>query len=418
MFTRRHILQGAGLAVLALALGACSGSGGGEDLRGSSAVLMLPFDSTPYVDEASRASAHIAWELMSAGANIRTTNAAMSPSSLAVTLAMLAEGASGNSLSSLDEAFGLTGDDRAAAVGALRQAVFSYEVLPEKVDAKDPPKTPVVHQANRVVILDDAEIVPVFLDRLSNFYDTGAIRLPSSAAKANLDAWAKKHTAGLIKKSAIEITPNIRLVTQDAVLFAARWQQEFSRDDSPLTFTNGSGASNEIEALSDSFTIAYASGPGWQAIRLPYDDVLAMDVVLPESGLHPSEFTFDSIHESVDALAQAERQAVDVVMPPSDIKTTWDLLEPLQDIGIDLSTLDGIFSGATTLQFAQQVRLMVTAKGTVGAALTEVAVGESAPAQKPVAFVVDRPFVMRVLDTRTGWPFFVAIVNDPADKPE
>ncbi len=31
--------------------------------------------------------------------------------------------------------------------------------------------------------------------------------------------------------------------------------------------------------------------------------------------------------------------------------------------------------------------------------------------------VVDRPFIMRVLDTRTGWPLFLAIVNDPADKP-
>jgi len=34
-----------------------------------------------------------------------------------------------------------------------------------------------------------------------------------------------------------------------------------------------------------------------------------------------------------------------------------------------------------------------------------------------VELIVDRPFVMRVLDSRTGWPLFVEIVNDPADLP-
>lgn len=100
-------------------------------------------------------------------------------------------------------------------------------------------------------------------------------------------------------------------------------------------------------------------------------------------------------------------------MPPSDIKSTWDLLDPLDAMGINLDQLDGIFDDAFAEQFAQQAVLTVTAKGTVGAALTEVAVGESAMSET-LPFVVDRPFLMRVLDTRTGWPLFVAIVNDPS----
>ena len=61
--------------------------------------------------------------------------------------------------------------------------------------------------------------------------------------------------------------------------------------------------------------------------------------------------------------------------------------------------------------------LTVTGKGTVGAALTEAAVGESGSAPTDTTFVVDRPFIMRVLDTRTGWPFFVAVINDPTELP-
>ncbi len=420
MFTRRHLLQGAGLAGLALAVSACSGeSPNAEDLQGTTDLLTLPLDETPNVANAATASSRIAWELMVADELVRTENKTIAPSSLAVTLAMLAEGATGKSLTSLDDAFGLTGDDRSSAIGALRQALSEYEDLPAKVDADDPPEKPVVHQANRVVILDDVEIKQPFLDRLASYYGTSATRLPASEAKADLDAWAKKHTAGLIKESAIKITPEVRLISQDAVLFAARWRQEFEHDDARLTFTTGDGTSTEIQSLADTFTIAYATGPGWEAIRLPYDDNLAMDVVLPERGVHPSELDFDTIHASIAALGEQEGRLVNVTMPPSDIKSKWDLLTPLAEAGVDLEQMDDIFDGATALQFAQQVVLTVTAKGTVGAALTEVAAGEFAVDNSGmVEFVVDRPFVMRVLDTRTGWPFFVAIVNDPANTPD
>ncbi len=417
MFTRRHVLQGTSLATLTLALGACSEPGSsGEDLRGTTTMLTLPLDGTPHVADAATASARIAWTLMVADEMVRAENKAMSPSSLAVTLSMLAEGATGESLQSLDEAFGLSGDDRSAAIGALRQGLGAYEELPDSVDADDPPETPVVHQANRVVILDDFEVKQPFLDRLATYYDTGATRVPSTDAEDDLSAWANKHTAGLIKETAIEIKPTTRLITQDAVLFAARWRQEFKHDDVPLAFTTGDGATAAIQSLGDTFTIPFATGAGWEAIRLPYDDVLAMDVVLPERGVHPSELDFEAINASVAALGDAEPETVDVTMPPSDIKSEWNLLEPLETSGVDLESMDNIFDGAFTEQFAQQVVLTVTAKGTVGAALTEAAVGESAMLET-VKFVVDRPFVMRVLDTRTGWPFFVAIVNDPSVTP-
>lgn len=390
-----------------------------EDLHGAAAILTLPLNSTPHTSDAATASSRIAWNLMVADADVRNTNKSIAPSSLAVTLAMLAEGATGPSLTSLDEAFGLSGDDRSAAMGALRQALNGYEDLPTSVDADDPPETPVVHQANRVVILDDAEIKQDFLDRLASYYDTGAKRLPREVAEADMDAWATKHTAGLVKESAIEIKPYTRLITQDALLFAAKWRQEFNRDDVPLPFTTGAGATANIDALGDTFHVPYATGDRWEAVRLPYDDNLAMDIILPSRGVHPDELDFDTIDASVAGLGEADETGVDLTMPPSDITTKWNLLEPLEAEGIDLSELNGIFDDAFTDQVAQQVRLTVTAQGTVGAALTEAAVAleSSSGPVADVALTVDRPFVMRVLDTRTGWPLFLAIVNNPNDIP-
>lgn len=55
-------------------------------------------------------------------------------------------------------------------------------------------------------------------------------------------------------------------------------------------------------------------------------------------------------------------------------------------------TLGRIFEGATTLQMAQKVRLIVTAQGTVGAAVTEVSIGVSAgpPWRSSTCSTIDR----------------------------
>lgn len=383
------------------------------------APMVLSWEDTAGTSQAATASSRIAWDIMVADEDVRSTNKAIAPSSLAVTLAMLGEGATGASATSLDEAFGLAGDDRSAAVGALRQALFGYEDLPSSVDADDPPESPVVHQGNRVVVLDEFPIEQTYLDRLVSYYGTGVDSLPKKDAKADLDAWARENTAGLIEGSAIEIKDETILVSQDALLFAAGWEQEFTRDDMPLPFTDSDGNTAIIDALNDTFSAPYATGDGWEAVRLPYDDALAMDIILPTQGVHPSELDFVAMDASVAALDDAPEESVNLTVPPSDIETKWDLLDPLAEQGVDLQELNDIYETAFTDQLKQQVRLTVTAKGTVGAAVTEAAVSwESGSTVADVDMTVDRPFIMRVIDTRTGWPLFVAIVNDPSQVPE
>jgi hypothetical protein len=55
---------------------------------------------------------------------------------------------------------------------------------------------------------------------------------------------------------------NTALVVQDVLLFASRWETQFTSDDTPLTFTTGSGETVEVKALSDSFFVRVASGQG------------------------------------------------------------------------------------------------------------------------------------------------------------
>ncbi|PIE98791.1 MAG: hypothetical protein CR979_03625, partial [Propionibacterium sp.] len=236
-------------------------------------------------------------------------------------------------------------------------------------------------------------------------------------AKAALDQWANKHTAGLIEESAIIPDEDTKLVLQDALLFAAKWRKVFSHDDRTLDFHISENNTVSIKALADKFWCPYASASGWQAIRLSYDDNLAMDIVLPEKGQNPFDWDEQVLVDSNTKLNEAEGNEVSVVMPPADLTAKISLKEELLAAGVNLSSFGGIFPGATVQDAAQQVKLIVTANGTVGAALTEIAMTKSSGAtEEPIKFIVDRPYLMRVLDTRTGWPLFLAVVIDPRAK--
>ncbi|MCC2593513.1 hypothetical protein LKO27_08840 [Tessaracoccus sp. OS52] len=380
-----------------------------ESLRSDASLRELPLESTAGIDVAARTTADLGWELLVAGAE---RNRVIAPSSLGVTLAMLAEGATGETLTGLDALFGLGADERSAAVGALRQSLDGYDSLPASVDVDDPPDEPVVHQASQVVIIDDKPVGERFLERLAAYYDAGAERVAYDDAKAALDEWARTHTAGLIEESGIRMEPRIKVVLQDAILFAAAWREVFTDDTGTMPFDGPDGLTS-VPALRGEFNVAFIEGDAWEAVRLPYDDALAMDVILPARSVDPASLSAQQLDDIRRALDEAAPVSVSVTMPPCDLTAKWDLLGPLAEQGLTFDQLDGIFSGGFAAQFCQQVKLMVSAKGTVGAGVTEVAVAESASVTE-MELVVDRPYIMRVLDTRTGWPFFLAIVNDAA----
>lgn len=357
---------------------------------------------------AATRSLELGWDVIQAADG---PNRVVSPSSLSMSLVQAAEGAEGASLASIDDTLGLTGDSRAASFAALREQLLPYDSLPASVDADDPPETPVVHQASRVLAID-SELKQPFLERIALFYDAQAESTTFDDAKANLDAWATKHTAGLIEQSAIEPKPDLVAVLQDALLFAAAWRDEF-RYEQPISFTTPAGPKT-VEGVSDILPVAHAEGERWTAVRLPYDDNLAADVILPTAGVAPEDLTVEELEAARAALDAAEPAPINVTMPTFDLTAKTDLLNALPQL--DLSNLNGIFDGGFAGQWVQQTKLIVTAQGTVGAALTEMAVFTSSGGSAEREFIVDRPYVFRVSDTRTGWPLFVAAISDPSEE--
>lgn len=358
----------------------------------------------------------------------REGNVVVSPASAVVALSMLAEGARGETAAALDAALGASGPERTDAVNALLAEVEAYDGDPATVQKADLPKKPLAHVANQVALDDQAQVHDTYLEALATGYGAGVLHtdLETPSGIAPLSDWVRFHTGGLIEQSAIEPEDDLRLVLQNAVLFAARWEAPFDEGKTtPSPFALGGGEEVDVESLRLTESWAHAEDDGWRALRLPYVDGFHADVVLPPSGTDPATITPERAAALREALDAAPRQQVDLTMPTLDVhaEAPMDLRPALVDAGLGglldpVATPDLSGISAEDLfvsQAKQQALLQVDAEGTVAAAVTEIG-GQAVSAEAEMvalSFRVDRPYVFSVSHSETGWQLFTAAIRDP-----
>ncbi|WP_349827397.1 serpin family protein [Brevibacterium litoralis] len=430
-------------ATLALGLSACAnplaGAGDLEDsvLRSDAAFAPASLDQASAVPDVVDATMDLGLvALTTHAASAPGENQVLSPASILVAMSMVGEGASGATAAQIDTTLGAGGQDRTDAVGALSHALADFAGDPAVVQDEDLPERPVVHLANGVTVHEDFAVEQPYLDTLAQSYDAGVYTadLTGPEGKAVLDEWVRTNTGGLIEESAIEPNGDLRLVLQNAVLLAAQWDSPFeesSTRDAPFTTGAGAGATADIPTMHQTLTAAYTEVDGHQAVRLPYTEGFAMDVVLPAQGTGPAEIdaaTWEAltadlgVPSATDPAAEAPHHEVDLALPKVDVATDLDLTDPLIAAGItdafDSELAD--FSGMSTTedlvigQAQHQAVLTIDEEGTVAAAVTEIAMEVSAaPPDDPVEMTVDRPFLIRIVHTDTGWPLFLGAIHDP-----
>lgn len=281
-----------------------------------------------------------------------------------------------------------------------------------------------MHRASRLLLDDSLVVEQGFVDALARSYDAPAqtTDLAGEDAQAVLDAWVEEHTGGLVPRSALTPGPDLRLALQDAVVLAARWEQPFLAEltgPHPFTLPSGEQVDVDMMATGGPRETTYAEVQGWQAVRLPYiGGRLAADVLLPPAQSSPTALSPAVLAELRTALDAQESRLILLQMPVVHARSSLDLMPFLAEQAP--SALEGGFGGITDeplliSQLAQQGVLNIDEEGTLAAAVTEMGMAGSAEPDPPVVLTVDRPYLVRIADGRTGWPLFVAHVADPRD---
>lgn len=448
-------------------------------LRSSAPVENVPLDEAPARARAVAAADAIgARMLASALATDPRGNAVASPVGMALVLAMLYAGAdaAGTGIGPAlgfdeaevrDEPLPGARDRTWRAIQSCLQRFDTADAAAlEGFDPGAIPDSPLLHVANNTLIIvdDDTRIEQSYVDAVRRWYGSEVGRIGSEGAKAALDAWTALHTGGLIRRSAIRITPDTRLVLQNAILFAARWAKPFKAENTSkgASFTRADGGRTRADMMHITGSFTLVKGEGWRALRLPYatgapdgaadagagtgdrpdgagtgigtgigdrrgGTGLAMDIILPDAVASPADLPPSTWGAATRALNRAERLPrgdfdVIVGLPRLDLNPgAVDLIPLLEELGIGIWGLElsHIAPRLILEQAFQQTRLLVDEAGTVAASLTEAAFMRGAAPREPrktKRFICDRPYVLRVVDLDSGAAVFEAAVLDPARR--
>ena len=367
------------------------------------------------------------------------------PVGLALALATLRAGAADNG-TGIDAMLGVDTDakTRDRVWSAVQRSLQRFDVADtQQLQDFNPeaiPDTPLLHIANNILAIGDKTVINQdYLGNTKRWYGAEVNRAERPKAKAALDAWANLHTGGLIKESAINVTPLTRLVVQNALLFAARWAKHFNAAATAerQPFTRADGSTSRADLMSRTGRLTFVTGPDWRALRLRYVDgagdsgsaggsaagseTLAMDVILPRKVSSPIDLPPTTWGEATRRLTAAQTAGtttnVHLRLPRLNLSSKpTDLTGVVKSLGVRLGFQDHIAPDLLVGQIVQQVKLVVAEAGTVAAALTEIKIRTGAPPrpEEPIDFTVDHPYVLRIVDLTSGIALIEAAILDPA----
>lgn len=335
-------------------------------------------------------------------------NAVFSPASMGYAFAMLRAGAGGETAEQLDEVFGFPASVHDA-----------FTVLRRDVVTTDKPPTgsePVVAIANGLFVKQGRTLRADYVRLIREKYGAAAqyVDFTSGEATKVINAWVREQTADRIDKLFDRIEENTLAVLANAVYLKAGWATPFDESqtkDEPFQLADGGTVNAPMMRFAKPDKLNHVSGDGWQAVELPYKGgELSMWVLLPTKGLTPPRLAADTL----SALGDAEPKIVDLTLPRWEFGQKIDLLPELKKLGLTaLSDLPAFSPHAFVGQAIHRANITVDESGTEAAAVTGIAVEESAGPQPDVTVRADRPFTFAIVHKPTGAPMFLGTVADP-----
>ncbi|MGA2583584.1 MAG: serpin family protein [Tepidisphaeraceae bacterium] len=352
-------------------------------------------------------------------------NIFFSPYSIATALEMTLQGAKGQTADQIIQALHLPSSDLAqAGISALYQL---FQANPSTAGYT-------LSTANRLWVDDNFPLLQSFLTSEQTEFgaEPQSVNFADPTTAANtINTWVSDQTHGKIKNliNAGMLNQYTALVITNAIYFKGSWQSAFNADlTQAASFNEGSGQSETVQMMEQTNDFGYysQSGPnGFQALDLPYQgNELDMLVILPtsddidsfDSNLTPA--MFDQITNNLSSTN------VDVDLPKFTLSETYNLVNPLEDLGITTAFGPGAdFSGISpdplNISFVvHKTFINVDETGTEAAAVTGigmVTIGVAVVQAPPIAFDANHPFIIAIRDRSTNTILFLGRVTDPGD---
>ena len=334
----------------------------------------------------------------------------VSPLSVLTALALVQNGAQGNTLAQLEQALG--GLDR-DTLNAYMRAYCDF--LTESDELKI---------ANSVWTDSSAEAKRAFLQKAVDSYSAQLFSAPLSDPKTveSINSWVKKNTDGMIPKIIEKADRYAVMMLVNAIAFDAKWETPYKRSDiEKLEFTSYSGSKKKTDFMCSTENI-YLKDGGAVGFLKPYKNGrFAFAALLPDENTGIDDYVASLSGEKLMKIFSSAKlgNEVNVKMPKFRAEYSTQLIDTLKKMGVkdafDNKTAD--FSSlvenrdAYIATVVHKTFIEVDEKGTRAAASTLVG-ADTMSLMEPYSVCLNRPFVYMIVDTETNLPLFIGVQTE------
>ncbi|HLG13149.1 MAG TPA: serpin family protein [Blastocatellia bacterium] len=347
-------------------------------------------------------------------------NALVSPSSVALALAMTYNGAEGGTREAMARALELQGLTLADVNRANADLKASLENPDPKVQ---------LQIANSLWSKRGFTFKPDFIKRNTEYYkaEVSELDFNDPAAAARINRWVSDKTNAKIPKIIDQISPDSILFLINAIYFKGKWANEFDKSathDEPFYLANGREKKHPMMRRSGEYR--YYEEKGFQAVNLPYGSGrLSMYVFLPAK-----DSSLDGFHRNLTAanwetwMTRFEKSDGEILLPRFTIEFEAELNGALKALGMGVAFDPAGANFKNMIQMSENAYINkvkhktfaeVNEEGTEAAAVTSVDIVATSVMRPKRTFkmVVDRPFFCAIRDNQTGSVLFMGSILDP-----
>lgn len=352
-------------------------------------------------------------------------NMFISPFSIYTALAMLTNGAGGNTRTELMNTLGITNLDE------INNLMKNY--CQGSMDEN------VTFNVANSLWLDKAALLSknidkAFINPLMTSYNSEVFKDISFVDKKTpsiINKWVDAKTNGMIKNLLDEISPDTVAILMNALYFQGNWRNTFLEENTKEEIFHGTLGDKNVSMMLNSGRYPYFKNDMFKGIELDYgyQSAYAMDILLSAdenvrtTDLWKSITVDDQIKQLMEWNNSASTKKIRILkLPKFDMQYNNDLVKVLSGMGINdvfdenRANLQNIGKNILVSGISHKTALSVNEKGSKAAAVTAIRMVKSmAPVQvveEEIDFIVDRPFVFAIRDKVSGMILFIGEVNN------
>lgn len=350
-------------------------------------------------------------------------NSCLSPAGLYMALALLTQGATGNTQTQLLDALGMPdAETLAAQCGNLMRVLWAWTT------PGDDAAPSVLELANSAWVLAEAPLEKPFLETATNSLYTEVYSVASAGpvAERMMATWIADHTGSTLKPQ-ITLPDGWMLTLLSTVWFKDAWMDSFNENDTASGTFHAAAGDVTCDFMTQVRECPIVQTDAYTVASLPLSTGAKVTFVLPAEGTDPRSLlaraTGNSALFDLEG-SDAQQARVTYTVPKVSFSVDGSLRSVLEAMGVtDIFEDNAEFSGLSEAPMRvssveQGNHFAMNEMGVEASSYTRIDMVATALMPEDledVAFTLDRPFVFRVT-APNGVVLFVGIVGDPTQS--